>query len=119
MATEVERTTANLVEVLKLLSEMAEANIRRSEEIRYRIDHRLAALDAGSEVPGIVEAEPRPMITELLTENITALHEVGSMLRRAEAATLRAHGYTMDRIAELFGVSRQRISALLREGADS
>ncbi len=43
-------------------------------------------------------------------------HEVGSTLRKAEAAALRANGYTMDRIAELFGATRQRISALLRNG---
>ena len=35
-------------------------------------------------------------------------------LRRAQAAALHDEGLTMDRIAELFGVTRQRISQILR-----
>lgn len=80
----------------------------------------IARLEAGESLPDIVENESRPLIPTLITENIEALQEVGSRLRKVEAAALREHGYTMDRIADLHGVTRQRISALLRsDAADS
>lgn len=117
MGSDRRRATAEFAAALEQLSDMAQANIARSEEVRRRIDHLLAAIAAGEDLPAVVEAEERPLIPELLTENIEALHEVGSLLRRTEAAALRAHGYTMERIAEIFGVTRQRISALLKDVA--
>ncbi len=119
MSTEVEATTRRLVEVLRDLRDMADANIARSEDIKARIAHLLERIEAGEPLPDIVDNETRPLIPALITENIEALHDVGSTLRRAEAAALRAHGYTMERIARLFGVSRQRISALLQGPAGS
>jgi CRP-like cAMP-binding protein len=43
------------------------------------------------------------------------LAKAASRLRRTQARALREEGMTTDRIAELFGVSRQRVSALLKE----
>jgi len=51
---------------------------------------------------------------ELTRDNLATLVEAGSRLRRAEAHALHAEGMTMEQIAELFGVTRQRVSALLR-----
>lgn len=113
------RTTEHLIDVLRDLHEMAEANIIRSQQIKARIDHLLARLEAGDKLPDIVEAENPPLIPTLITENIEALQTVGSALRKAEAAALRSHGYTMDRIATLFGVTRQRVSALLGGETDT
>jgi hypothetical protein len=42
------------------------------------------------------------------------LNEAGSRLRRAQARLLQREGLSTERIAELFGVTRQRVSALLR-----
>lgn len=114
MANEVEEPTQRLISVLRLLDEMTEANIARSREIKERIDHLLERLEAGERLPDIIDDESQVVIPQLLTMNIEALHEVGSMLRRAQAAALRADGYTMEQIGELFGVTRQRVSALLR-----
>ena len=94
---------------------MAEANIDRSKQIKKRVRYLLTRLEAGDQLHDIIEAEPPPLIPSLITANIAALHDVGAALRKAEAAALRAHGYTMDRIAELFGVTRQRISHLLKD----
>ena len=113
MPGEVDEPTTRLVEVLHLLDQTAEANIRRSEQIRARIDHVVGRLEAGEDLPEIVETEPAPRIPLLVTENIEALQDAGSKLRKTQAAALRAEGYTMESIAELFGVTRQRISALL------
>jgi transposase len=43
------------------------------------------------------------------------LHAYGNRVRRTEARALHGEGMTMDEIAKLFGVTRQRISALLRD----
>ncbi len=115
MSDEIERSTDDLIESLRLLEEMSEANARRNEEIRRRAGALIARLETGEDLPAVVEGEPQPLIINLLSENIDALHNVGSTMRKAEAIALRAHGYTMERIAELFGVTRQRISALLAE----
>jgi hypothetical protein len=108
--------TRRLGRVLRELDAMAEANIERSSQIKARIHRLLTRLEAGEDLTHIVETEPPPRIPALITANIEALHDVGATLRKAEAAALRAHGYTMEQIAELFGVTRQRISALLKEG---
>jgi hypothetical protein len=53
----------------------------------------------------------------LVRQVAKVLHDLGqasSRLRRAEARALHGEGVTTERIAELFGVTRQRISALLR-----
>lgn len=112
---EIRAATRRLIKVLRQLDEMAQANIDRSQQIKTRIHHLLTRLQAGDDLAGIIEAETPPRIPTLITANIAALHDVGATLRKAEAAALRAHGYTMEEIAELFGVTRQRISVLLRD----
>ena len=62
----------------------------------------------------IVEAEESPLIVQLVTESATALDTFGVRLRRLEALALYNDGLTMEQIAVLFGVTRQRVSALLK-----
>lgn len=62
----------------------------------------------------VLEAE-RPLVVEMLTNVLDQLAAAGSAFRRAEARALRDDGLTQDRIASLFGVTRQRVSALLKE----
>jgi hypothetical protein len=115
---ETQSVTAHLVTVLRRLDTMAEASIHRSQQIKVRIQKLLARLEAGEDLTRIVETEGPPGIPDLITASIEALHDVGATLRRAEAAALRAYGHTMEQIADLFGVSRQRISALLKDRTD-
>jgi predicted transcriptional regulator len=42
-----------------------------------------------------------------------------SRFRRHQAQVLRSEGMPMDRVAELFGVTRQRVSQLLKRGERS
>jgi DNA-directed RNA polymerase sigma subunit (sigma70/sigma32) len=63
-----------------------------------------------------IETVGRPLLVEMARDNLAALVEAGGRLRRAEARALHAEGLTMEQIAELFGVSRQRVSALLKPG---
>ena len=97
------------------LEQVAEANIARAEAIRERIHALRDQLDEGIPLPDVVAEEPRPLIVELVTHNIRALQETGLRLRYAQAVALRAHGLTITRIAELFGVSRQRVWAILKQ----
>ena len=56
-------------------------------------------------------------MVELITTNMATLETAGAEFRAAEALALRAEGLTIGAIAELFGVTRQRISALLKQKA--
>lgn len=62
----------------------------------------------------ILDETGKPLVVELITDNLERLQRSGSSMRQAHAAALHSEGMTMDQIAELFGVSRQRISALIR-----
>lgn len=64
----------------------------------------------------IADETGKPLVVELITENIDRLRTSGAALRRAHARALHEEGLTMDQIAELFGVTRQRISAILQKG---
>ena len=58
---------------------------------------------------------------EVIEQISTALRELnrhGHLFRRVEVRALYAEGLTMAQLATVFGVSRQRVSALLREPVD-
>lgn len=89
------------------------SNVERANLIRERIDDLRSQVASGISVAQALTTEPTPLIVELITENISSLQEVGARLRWLEAALLREEGMTAADIARLFGVSRQRVSALL------
>jgi transcriptional regulator len=62
--------------------------------------------------------ENRLALMEQISVAIKALVRDGSRFRRLEARALYAEGLTMAQLATVFGVSRQRVSALLRDTAD-
>jgi hypothetical protein len=74
---------------------------------------------AGRSYAEIFENSRRPLLVELLTTNVLELHDVGHQLRTSQARALRQEGLTTQRIAQLYGVSRQRIMALLRSASDA
>jgi predicted transcriptional regulator len=63
----------------------------------------------------IIPLEQRPLIVELTADAIMRLAEVSGDFRRSEAKALYAEGHTMEAIATMFGVTRQRVSSLLRD----
>lgn len=103
------------LEALRQLDQALDQNIDRAERMKRRIVELENACRAGRPIKDIVPEEETPLIVQLLTESADALHEHGSRVRRTEARALHREGLTMDQIARLFGVSRQRVSALLRE----
>ncbi len=99
---------------LRNLRDAANDNLARTTEILERLDHFEAHLAAGGHVTDAVAAEPTPRIVEMLSLNIAALETRGADFRAAQARSLHDEGMTMDAIGDFFGVTRQRISALLR-----
>jgi hypothetical protein len=63
----------------------------------------------------IVSAEERPLIVEQISSAMASLATAGGQWRREQAAALSAEGVSINRIAALYGVTRQRVSALLRD----
>jgi transcriptional regulator with XRE-family HTH domain len=84
-----------------------------------RIKRRIAEIrhqrSAGRSYREIVEATKGDLSVQLITEATQALDEFGARVRRAEAHALYGEGMTMEEIAEKFGVTRQRVSVLLRD----
>ena len=85
----------------------ADAALKRATEIR---EQRLA----GRSYTEIIEDLGHPLLVELLTTNVLELYDAGHQLRTSQAHALRREGLSTQRIAQLYGVSRQRIMALLR-----
>ena len=104
------------LEALAALEEVLADNGRRAGLIKKRIA-QLRRLRA-REMPytELVTSQYGPLIVQLLTESSTALDSCGASVRRAEAKALYAEGLTMEEIAKSFGVTRQRVSALLNKG---
>jgi Sigma-70, region 4 len=78
------------------------------------------AAEANRQMPGvtygrIMPLEKRVAMTEQISDAIRALTRDGNRFRRLEARALYEEGLTMAQLATVFGVSRQRVSMLLRE----
>jgi hypothetical protein len=95
------------------------AQIRRSVHALEAADERLEQLielrAAGRSWFEIVSNERRPLVVETITRVLEDLGEVGSYFRREEALALQRENVSNNRIGQLFGVTRQRISALVRD----
>ena len=95
----------------------AKDNAERSRQLQRRARQLRQQLAAGKDLVERVEAEETPRMVELISTNMATLETAGAEFRAAEALALRAHGLTIVAIADLFGVTRQRISALLKQKA--
>jgi hypothetical protein len=91
--------------------------VARLQHARARAEELLASRTAGTSWLEIVTAESRPLVVESVSAVLTTLARAGSTFRREQAYALQAEQVSINRIAALFGVTRQRISALLRERA--
>jgi hypothetical protein len=103
-------TLVALDELVRAAQEMHEATavvIARAAVIR-------ACRQQGLSYRQIVHREDRPLIAELLTDSIRRYQAAGTGFRSAEARALHAEGLTLEQIGQLFGLTRQRIAAILR-----
>ena len=84
-------------------------------QARARADRLLIERRTGRPWLDLVTGEARPLIVERISTVLATLSAAGHVWRREQAAALQAEQISINRIAALFGVTRQRISALLRE----
>ena len=103
------------LEALTALESTLADNQQRTALIRKRIAQLRHLRSNGASYAEIVPIRNGPLIVQLVTESSAALDLSGASVRRAEAHALYAEGLTMDQIAARFGVTRQRVSALLRK----
>ncbi|HKN93822.1 MAG TPA: helix-turn-helix domain-containing protein [Thermoleophilaceae bacterium] len=100
---------------LTALEEVIADNDKRAKLIKKRMARIRRARSQGVAYSDTVTNEDGPLIVQLLTEASKALDTCGANVRRAEAQALYEEGMTMEQIADHFGVTRQRVSVLLRK----
>jgi DNA-directed RNA polymerase specialized sigma24 family protein len=103
-----------LGKALKDLDGILDVNLEHIAQIKRRIAEIQRGRSDGLSYTEIVEAARSPLLVQLITESTQTLDGFGARVRRAEALALHEEGMTMEEIAERFGVTRQRVSALLR-----
>lgn len=97
------------------LDRALEESVDMADRMKRRIREIRGAYSGGRPLREIVPSEDTQLLVQLLTRSTNLLHSYGTRVRRTEARALHREGMTMDEIARLFGVTRQRVSALLRE----
>lgn len=107
-------TSDRTAAALRALSADLRQTCGEFESLADRADALAGTLEAGAPLGPAMAAEERPLIITQLVDVTDRLHELGGAVRRAEALQLTAEGYSQERIAAEFGVTRQRIGALLR-----
>ena len=105
------------LDALGTLEDVLADNGRRASLIKKRIAQLRRSRSKGASYTELVSGDDR-LIVQLLTESSKALDTSGANVRRAEAQALHAEGMTMEQIAERFGVTRQRVSTLLRKARE-
>jgi molecular chaperone DnaK (HSP70) len=105
-------------QALAALCDAVERAQERLAQVQVRTTHLRTERAAGREYVDIVRAEERPLVVEMLTDVLDELARAGAEFRRAEARVLHASGMSHEAIGQLFGVTRQRVGALL-QGAGS
>ena len=109
-------------EVVDALAELVDALKRNADRIGRAVekaDVLIRQRENGRPWSEILRAEDRPLIIELIGQNLDELYTSGGRLRRALARSLYDEGMSMEQIARTFGVTRQRVSALLRSTTSS
>ncbi|WP_104524046.1 hypothetical protein [Blastococcus atacamensis] len=103
------------VAALEGLIAQIDVSIEELTRARARAVELAAARTAGRPWLDLVTAEARPLVVESVSSVLSSLASAGHAWRREEAAALQREDVSINRIAALFGVTRQRISALLRD----
>jgi hypothetical protein len=104
--------TADTLDDLRRCLEASMAELTAASE---RVAELQELRAAGNPWIDIVIAEERPLVVERITHVLDELGEAGGRFRRAEALALQQEGVSLNRIGQLFGVSRQRASVLVKE----
>ena len=106
--------SARTVAALRALATAFTDSARDLVGLAARAEHLAGELESGMDLASALTAEARPLVVTRLTQLGDILNQAGAEVRRAEARQLREEGLTQEAVAELFGVSRQRVAALLK-----
>jgi predicted XRE-type DNA-binding protein len=111
------RTTRDEDAALACLQQLATA----TGELHRKVTHFTESMRARDWAPDglpyrqLVPLRKRLEIVEQISEVIREITTTGHLFRRMQARALYAEGLTMAQLASVFGVSRQRVSVLLRD----
>lgn len=98
------------------LAETVEENARDERVLARRIRQLRAGRAAGRSWHTLLAGDRGSRLLELPTRILRRATEASVAIRRLLAAGLRGEGATIPTIARRFGVTHQRVSALLRNG---
>jgi hypothetical protein len=102
---------AALEELIRVVTKNREDGMEAIRRAEALLERRRTGRPWGEIVP----EEERPLLVELLAAKLERLAAGSSRFRRAQAKALYDEGLTMEQISDLFGVTRQRVSALLKD----
>jgi DNA-directed RNA polymerase sigma subunit (sigma70/sigma32) len=105
---------AAFLDALRRLKRALDENIDRAERMKRRIVELQSACATGRPISEMLPEQETQSIPQMLSQSGEALQEHGTRLRRAKAQVLHREGMTMEGVARRFGVTRQRVSVLLR-----
>jgi len=111
------RQSDDVLEALDALLGVLRDSTHRTQEATRRARTIRRLRRDGRSYREILGSDDRALILQMTRENLDGLLQASSRLRRAEAKALYEEGMTMEEIATLFGVTRQRVSVLLREAS--
>lgn len=104
-------------DVLGALEDVTQAAVVTREatfELEQKAERMKQQRRSGMRWRDILSAEERPRLPERLSAVLRLLSDKGVLFRRALARAMHAEGMSTEQIAREFGVSRQRISNLIR-----
>lgn len=102
-----------LVEALAAVAEVMNRSVERVAVVAARSRDLIDGRAAGSSYAELMAGATGPLVLDVLSELQDAVSAAGSRLRRAEVRALHAEGLSMEKIARLLRVSRQRVSAII------
>ena len=108
-------TADPVAEALTELAAAAKANMSEWELVLRRIEAVLELRRQGFRYSDMRIDDAGTSIIESLGRNQERLNDAGARVRRAIARQLAAEGWSQSQIAAAFGVSRQRVAALLAD----
>jgi PAS domain S-box-containing protein len=102
-----------LFDALDAVLEVLEGGRDRVDVVAARAAELRDGRSRGLSYAELLTGARNPIVLDVLSELLDGLFDAGSRLRRAEARALYADSLSMDKIASLLGVSRQRVSAII------
>jgi hypothetical protein len=103
-----------VLSALESLAKVLEQNAEEERLLASRIRDMTSARLSGQDWLEVLSNEEQPGTVHLVSSMLARLSAASGHLRRSLVLALRAEGATIPVIAQLFGVTHQRVSNLLR-----